>query len=119
MAKKSSLLEDPVFQTLVAAIASMMAKLSRLKDAGLYKEAFAEIDGSLNELVGLNLNQLERLSDAFLLDLLTVNDFLDVERLWYMAELICSAGELRLLQGRKAEGEDSLIRGFNFLIATC
>jgi len=116
MAKKTSLLEDPIFQTLVAAIAGMMAKLGGLKDAGLFKEAYNEIDKSLHELVGLKLNQLSQLSDAFILELLTVNDFLDVERLWYVSELIQAGGEIQMLQGRQSEGEASLIRSLNFLI---
>jgi hypothetical protein len=116
MVKKKSLLEDPIFQTLVAAIAATMARLANLKGAGFYAEAQSEIDKRLDELLGLKSDQLKQLSDEFILDILTVNEILDLQRLWYVAELIDSLGEIQAAQGRKSECLDSRSRALDFLI---
>lgn len=109
-------MEDPIFQTLVAAIAGMMAKLASLVTSGEYQRALDEIDRELEELVGLKSEQLKELSDAFILDLLTVNEFLDVQRLWFLAELIHARGEIRLAQGRRPEGVANQVRALNCFI---
>jgi tetratricopeptide (TPR) repeat protein len=116
MVKKSSLMEDPIFQTLVAAIAAMMAKLANLVTAGEYQQALDEIDNELEDLVGLKSDQLEALSDDFILDLLTVNEFLDVQRLWFLAELFHARGEIRAAQGRRPEGVSYQVRALKFFI---
>lgn len=116
MVKKTSLLEDPIFQTLVAAIAAMVARLANLKSAGRYQEAADEIDHRLEELVGLKIDQLRHLGDGFVIDLLTVNGFLDVERLWYVAELIHASGEIKNAQGRTADGMELQTRAVGFFL---
>jgi tetratricopeptide (TPR) repeat protein len=116
MIKKKSLLEDPIFQTLVAAISAAIARLTNLKTAGLYQEAHQEIDNRLEEIIGLKSDQLQHLGDAFIIDLLTVNEFLDVERLWYVAELIQAEGEIKITQGRLSEGQENQTRALGFFI---
>jgi hypothetical protein len=116
MKKKTSILEDPIFQTLVAAISALMAKLANLKTSGSYQEAFVEIDRRLDELVGLKSDQLMGLSDAFIIDLLTVNEFLDVQRLWFLAELINAEGEMKSACGLNAEGRHQQIRALGLFI---
>jgi hypothetical protein len=116
MTKKTSLLEDPIFQTLVAAIAATIAKLTNLKTAGFYQEAQDEIDRGLEDLIGLKTDQIRNLSDSFVLDLLTVNEFLDLERLWFVAELIHAEGEIQIAQGRLSEGLESQTRALGFFI---
>jgi tetratricopeptide (TPR) repeat protein len=116
MIKKKSLLEDPLFQTLVAAISATIARLTNLKIAGHYQEAQQEIDSRLEEIIGLKSDQLQHLSDAFIIDLLTINEFLDVERLWYVAELIQAEGEIKIAQGRLSAGHENQTRALGFFI---
>jgi len=116
MKKKTSILEDPIFQTLVAAISALMAKLANLKISGSYQEALVEIDQRLDELVGLKSDQLMGLSDSFIIDLLTINEFLDVQRLWFLAELINAEGVMKIACGLNSEGQDQQIRALGFFI---
>jgi tetratricopeptide (TPR) repeat protein len=115
MAKKS-LLEDPIFQTLVAAIAAMVARLANLKNAGAYEQALAEIDQRLDELIGLKYDQIRYLGDGFLLDLVTVNDFLDVQRLWFTAALIEARGEIQAARGQHQQALADRSRALGFFI---
>ena len=116
MVNKKSLLEDPIFQNLFAAIAATIARLVNLRTAGAYDQAYAEIEAHLDELIGLKYNQIRYLDDDFILDLLTVNDIIDVERLWYMAALIDTRGEILTAQGHREEGQDCRLRALGFFI---
>lgn len=116
MIKKKSLLEDPIFQTLVAAIAATVAKIANLKAIGAYGQASAEIEARLNELIGLKYDQIRYLDDDFILDLLTVNEILDVQRLWYLAVLIDARGEILISQGNRIEGLENRLRAIRLLI---
>ena len=113
MTKKKSLLEDPIFQNLVTAIAATVARLTNLRTSGAYQEASAEIETRLDELIGFKYDQIRYLDDEFILDLLTVNDFLDVQRLWYLAILINARGEIQNSLGNKNEGLANRLRALN------
>jgi tetratricopeptide (TPR) repeat protein len=116
MAGKRSLLEDPIFQTLIAAVAATIARLEKLLAVGRYQEAVSEIEAHLDDLVGLNYNQIRYLDDDFIFGLLTVNEFLDWQRLWYVAELINAYGEILTRQGKSKEGGDCRLRALSFFI---
>jgi len=116
MKKKSSILEDPIFQTLVGAIAAMIARITNLVTAGSYQQALEEIDQQLEDLVGLKSEQLLGLNDAFIIDLLTVNEFLDIQRLWYLAELFKAEGDIKAAQGNKPEGLERQVRAMGFFL---
>lgn len=116
MIKKKSLLEDPIFQTLVAAIAATVAKIANLKAIGAYGQASAEIEARLEDLIGLKYDQIRYLDDDFILDLLTVNEILDVQRLWYLAVLIDARGEILISQGNRIEGLENRLRAIRLLI---
>lgn len=116
MVKKKSLLEDSIFQTLVAAIAATIARLANLRAAGAYKQAHEEIEAHLDDLIGLKYDQIRYLDDQFILDLLTVNEFLDVQRLWYLAALINARGEILAAQGKREEGVENQLRALGFFV---
>ena len=116
MIKKTSLLEDPIFQTLVTAIAATVAKIANLRAMGAYGQASEEIEARLDELIGLKYDQLRYLDDDFILDLLTVNEILDVQRLWYLAVLIDARGEILISQGKQTEGLENRLRAIRLLI---
>lgn len=116
MIEKKSLLEDPIFQNLVAAIATIVARLANLRSLGAYQEANAEIDSRLDELIGLKYDQIRYLDDKFILDLLTVNDILDVQRLWYLVILINARGEIQNSLGNGHEGLANRLRALPLLV---
>ncbi len=116
MIKKKSLLEDPIFQTLVAAIAATIARLANLRATGAYEQASAEIEAQLNELIGLKYDQIRYLDDEFILDLLTVNEILDVQRLWYLAVLIDARGDILISKGQRKEGVANRLRALGLFI---
>jgi hypothetical protein len=118
MSKKSSILEDPIFQTLVGAISAFVARIAKLQVAGSYAQALDEIDQALEDLIGLKSNQLLSLTDVFILDLLTVNEYLDIQRLWYLAELINAEGEIKRAQGLKSTGFKNQVRAMGFFLET-
>ena len=94
----------------------MIARITQLQVAGSYQQALQEINNELEELVGMKTDQLMGLSDGFIIELLTVNEFLDVQRLWYLAELIKAEGDIKTTQGKKAAGLERHLRALNFLI---
>ena len=116
MRKKTSLLEDRLFQMLIAAVTETLAKLANLKTAGFYQEAREEIDQDLEELLGLKADLVRRLSDAHIIEMLTVNDVIDVGRLHYVAELFREDGEILRIQGQTVEGQASQIRALNLFL---
>jgi tetratricopeptide (TPR) repeat protein len=118
MAGKKSLLNDPIFQTLITAIAATIARLAKLKAAGAYKEALAEIEAQLEDLIGLNTNQIRYMDDEFIYELLTVNEFLDFQRLWFIAALMDAYGGILTAQGRRQDGRDCRMRALSFFIET-
>jgi len=116
MGKKRSLLEDTIFQTLLSAIAATIARLANLEKAGAYEQAHNEIEARLEELIGLKYNQIRYLDDDFILDLLTVNEFLDLQRLWYLAALIDARGKILSTQGHRKDGIDCRLRALGLYI---
>jgi len=118
MRKKSSILEDPIFQTLVGAITSFIARITKLQVTGSYAQALDEIDQALEDLIGLKSNQLLGLTNEFILDLLTVNEYIDIQRLWYLAELINAEGDIKRAQGLKSTGIENQVRAMGFFLET-
>jgi len=116
MKKKTSLSDDPIFQTLVGAITAMLARITNLSLAGSYRQALQEINQELENLVGLKSEELMGLSEAFIIDLLTVNEFLDIQRLWFLAELIRVEGEIKSAQGGKSSGLERQNRALRFFL---
>lgn len=116
MIGKKSLLEDPIFQTLVAAISATVARLGNLRTSKAYEQANAEIEARLDELIGLKYDQIRYLDDDFILDLLTVNEILDIQRLWYLAVLIDARGQIQISQGNQKEGFANRLRALGLLI---
>jgi hypothetical protein len=116
MRKKTSLLEDTLFQILIAAITETLAKLANLKTAGFYQEAQDAIEHDLEELLGLKADLVRRLSDEHIIEMLTINEVLDVGRLHYVAELFREEGEIQKLQGKTMQGRASQIRALNLFL---
>ena len=111
--RKASLSEDTLLRMLVAAIAETMARLALLRTAGNYQQALEIIDQNLEELLGLKADLVRHLDDQKIIEMLTTNDFLDVGRLYHVAELFRQEGEIRTEQGRTTQAHISQIRALN------
>ncbi len=114
--RKSSLSEDTLLRMLVAAIAETMARLALLRTAGNYQQAFEIIDQNLEELLGLKADLVRQLDDQKIIEMLTTNDFLDVGRLYHVAELFRQEGEIRNEQGQTAQAHISQVRALNLYL---
>ncbi|HBX68162.1 MAG TPA: hypothetical protein DEH25_01905 [Chloroflexi bacterium] len=117
--RKSSLSEDTLLQMLVAAITATLARLAKLRTAGSYQESLAVIDEDLEELLGLKGNLVRQLEDQRIVEMLTTNEFLDVARLYYVAELFLQESQIRIEQGEKVAAQTAQVRALNLFLEVC
>src|SRR4030042_3076117 len=93
------LTEDYIMRMINQAVAVVMAALG-LKKAGQFSEAQKAFDQALESLLGLNAHLAKQLDDNQLLDILTFQGKLDVERSLMLAEILREESELYTLQGQ-------------------
>lgn len=117
--RKSSLSEDTLLRMLVAAIAETIARLALLRTAGNFEKALEVIDQNLEELLGLKADLVRQLDDSQIVEMLTNNDFLDVARLYHVAEIFRQEGEIRGELGQTAQAQICQIRAFNLYLEVC
>ena len=110
---KASLSEDALLRMLVAAIAETIARLALLRTAGQFAQAQQQIDQDLEELLGLKADLARQLSDQKIVEMLTTNEFLDVGRLYYVAELFRQEAEILKAQGQSAFAQTSQVRALS------
>jgi hypothetical protein len=113
---KKSLSEDALLKMLVAAIAEIVARLTHLRAAGNYEQALEVIDDNLEELLGLKANLVRQFDDPQIVDMLTVNEYLDVARLYQVATLFREEGEIYHDQGQVELAKTSQIRALNLFV---
>lgn len=113
---KASLSEDKLLQMLVAAIAETIARLALLRTAGNYQKAMEIIDHDLEELLGLKADLVRQLDDQKIIDMLTTNDFLDVGRLYHIAELFQQESIIHQEQKQTEAAKYSQIRALNLFL---
>lgn len=114
--KKASLSEDTLLQMLVAAIAETIARLAVLRTAGNHQQALEIIDQNLEELTGLKADLVRQLDNAKIIEMLTTNEYLDVGRLYHVAEMFRLEGEIRNEQGQSAQARISQVRALNLYL---
>ncbi len=116
--------EDFILRQIRLAL-SVIAHIQRYKQAGQYEQALQSIDQALETLMGLRANLLRHLGDEKMINMLTLHDTLDVERLAILADLFRLAiladlfqeeGEVLGLQGRPDEAGASLQRALRFYL---
>ncbi len=90
--------EDYIMRLINQALAVFMAALG-LKRRGKYQEALEVFDQAVESLLGLRARLVYELDDQILLERLTVNGKLDVERLQLLADIFREEAELFELQG--------------------
>jgi hypothetical protein len=114
--RKSSLSEDTLLRQLVAALAETFARLANLRTVGSYQQALAVIDQNLEELLGLKADLVRQLDDHKIVEMLTTNDFLDVGRLYSVAEIFRQEAQIRLDQGQHTQAQLSQQRALNLFL---
>ena len=113
---KASLSEDTLLRMLVAAIAETIARLALLRTAGNYQQALEIIDQNLEELLGLKADLVRQLDDTKIIEMLTTNDFLDVGRLYHVAEMFRLEGEIQNELGQQEKAKISQVRALNLYL---
>ena len=107
--------EDFIMRQVRMALA-VIAHIQGYRQLGQNAQALQAIDQALETLMGLRANLLKHLSDEKLLNMLTVQDTLDIERLAILADLYKEEGEVLSLQGQEAESQASLQRALRFYL---
>ena len=93
------LTEDYIMRMINQALTVLMIALG-LKRAGKFSEALQAFDQALESLLGLNARLTKQLDDSLLLDMLTFQEKLDVDRLLVLAEIYREEAEVYTLQGQ-------------------
>ena len=114
--RKSSLSEDALLRLLVGALTATVAKILALRTTGEFREALLVINNELEELLGLKADLVRQLDDSQIVDMLTINDYLDVARLYQVAELFSQEGIVYQEMGQTEQAQISQIRALNLFI---
>lgn len=114
MPKASSLSEDTLLRMLVTATSELIARIAMLRTAGQFQQTQAEIDQSLEELLGLKADLARRLPDEQIIEMVTLNGVLDVARLYGVAVMFREQGRLLTVEGDAIAGQNSQARALHF-----
>jgi tetratricopeptide (TPR) repeat protein len=87
-----------------------------LKKKGQYPDALQSIDQALEQLLGLEADLIKQLSDEALLNLLTVQEQLDVERLELVADFFKEEGDILAAGDKPTESRRSYLRALNYYL---
>ena len=91
--------EDYIMRLINQALAVLMIALG-LKKAGQLSEALQTFDQAIENLIGLNARLAKQLDDSLLLEMLTFQGKLDVERLVMLADIYREQAEVYRMQGQ-------------------
>jgi hypothetical protein len=98
------LTEDYILRLINQALAVFMTALG-LKKAGQFNHALQTFDQALQSLLGLNAQLASQLDDSSILDMLTFQGKLDVDRLLLLADIYREEAELYNLQGHPVNSQ--------------
>jgi hypothetical protein len=92
------LTEDYIMRMISQVLAVFLQALG-LKKAGQFSEALQVFDQAVESLLGLNARLAKQLDDSQLLDILTFQGKLDIDRLLVLADIYREEAEVYILQG--------------------
>jgi hypothetical protein len=95
---------------------AVLARIIGLKKAGDYQEALQEVDQSLEQILGLDVELIRLLDDESLYRILTKNEQLDLDQLGLLADLFKEEGDILDLQDQKPESNNCYIRSLNYYL---
>ncbi len=109
------LTEDYIMRMINQAVAFLVT-IAGFKKAGQYEQARQAVDQALEILLGLRADLVRRLDDQAILQTLTRQDTLDVERLALVAELLKEEGDILAAQGDGVAAQASWLRALAFYL---
>lgn len=107
--------EDYILRMIGLAMAAIMKALG-LKKAGKYDEALQAFDQAIEQLLGLNARLAFQLDDAVLLDRLSFQGKLDVERLLVLADIYHEQAGVYISKGQLENGQFALQRSLRLYL---
>lgn len=109
------LTEDYLMRLINMAVAALL-RISGLKTAGKYQQAMQVFDEMLEQLFGMRANILKELDDEAILDLLTYQDVLDIDRLTIAVDLFKEEGDIFMGLSKLSDGTRSYQRALKFYL---
>ena len=110
--------EDYIMRIINQALAVLMIALG-LKKAGQLSEALQTFDQAVESLIGLNARLAKQLDDSLLLEMLTFQGKLDLDRLLVLADIYREQAEVYSMQGQPENSQFAAQRSLRlFLEAT-
>ncbi|OGN92343.1 MAG: hypothetical protein A2Y88_03405 [Chloroflexi bacterium RBG_13_48_10] len=94
------MLSEDYIMRMINQVLAVFLKALGLKKAGQYIDALQVFDQAMESLLGLNAHLVKQLNDSQLLDMLTFQGKLDVDRLLVLADIYCEEAEVYTLQGQ-------------------
>jgi hypothetical protein len=96
--------------------AAVLARIIGLKKAGDYQEAFQEINQTLEQLLGMDIEVIKIMDDESIYRILTQNEQIDFERLGFIADLFKEEGDILLLQNQKQQSDNYYLSSLNYFL---
>jgi hypothetical protein len=96
--------------------AAVLARIIGLKKAGDYQEAFQEINQTLEQLLGMDIEVIKIMDDESIYRILTKNEQIDFERLGFIADLFKEEGDILLLQNQKQQSDNYYLSSLNYFL---
>lgn len=112
---KPMLTDDYLIRMINQAIAVLLT-IARMKESGQYQQAQQLIDQSLEQLIGLRINLIRSLDDQNILNTLTMNGTLDLNRLITVADLFKEDGDVLRAQEKVSASNWSYKRALYFYL---
>jgi len=110
------MLSDDYLIRMIRQAAAVLARIIGLKKAGDYKEAFQEIDQTLEQLLGMDMEIIKIMDDESIYRILTQNEQIDLERLGFIADLFNEEGDILLLQNQKQQSDNYYLSSLNYYL---
>ena len=110
------MLSDDFIIRMIRQATAVLKRIIGLKQAGDYQEALEEINHSLEQLLGMDIEIIRMMDDDSIYEILTQNDQIDLERLGFIADLYKEEGDILLLQNQKQQSENYYLSSLNYYL---
>jgi hypothetical protein len=108
------MLTEDYFMRMISQAIAVLMNVLRLKKGGQFQEAHQVIEGALEGLLGLHPNLARHLEDNRLLEIMTVQEKLDIDRLAVIADLYQQDGEVLAQLHKPEESAEASARALRF-----
>lgn len=112
---KPMLTDDYLIRMINQAIAVLLT-IAKMKESGQYQQAQQLIEQSLEQLIGLRINLIRSIDDHSILNMLTMNGTLDLNRLLTVADLFKEEGDVFAAQKKVNASNWSYERALYFYL---